>query len=107
MTYHGILAPNAKHRSAVPNLSKQNRSFPGRREADSWGARRNKALQENQDRHPEAWAELTGRSPMTTLREIIHRYIRVLRRIRGKDLELLARSVRIADPDCRFRTLLR
>ena len=85
--------------SAGRIVHKESKSFSARREADSWGARQNGALQDalsDQDEHPEVWAKLTGKAATDTVGELISRYqaeysARYARTV-GKDLDLLARS---------------
>lgn len=58
-------------------IHRDGQTFPNRRDADIWGAQRNKLLQaalDNLAEHPERWEELTDGGPSVTGREIIHRY---------------------------------
>jgi integrase len=77
-------------------LHRESRTFSAYKEANSWGASRNKDLQRARDEDADAFAELTGRGPTLTLKAAIERYqdeySASYGRTVGKDLDLLAKS---------------
>ena len=76
-------------------LHRESRSFSAYREANSWGARRDKELRKALE-DPDAFAELTKTGPAVTVGELIGRYQKEYSasygRTVGKDLQLLSRS---------------
>jgi integrase len=88
-------------------LHRESRSFPNYRDANAWGAGRDKALKRAVD-DPEVWAELTRSGPDVTLGELIGRYRREYAATYGrtvvKDLELLERSKLAGVPIARLRS---
>ena len=76
-------------------LHRESRSFSAYKEANSWGAGRDKELRKSLE-DPELFAELTQTGPSMTVGELIERYRKEYSasygRTIGKDLELLGRS---------------
>lgn len=76
-------------------IHRESKAFSAFRDANAWGAQRDKLLKKGLD-DAEVWAELTNRSPSVTVGELIQRYqleySGAYGRTVGRDLDLLSRS---------------